>query len=351
MLKRHASRSAATTSVAFLLCAAAAASGQVFDVSLARPAADRWMYPFNSTPGARPTASTFGAINEVGFDDRDAQVVIGFNTAALIPTGQPIENYRLSRLTLRVTVANDLEYAYDPTPDPVSSLYLVTDPQYTPDTDPSRPIELFATGFRGGFTAATFQENSPFSAVPTFPPQEGIRNAFAAAVAADGTLTDVSRQVEQRFDATPMAIGTTTAVSPGELVPEGTHFVFDVNLGDPGVARYLGESLAAGRLWLTVTTLQPASGGPGGPTGETTYPFFYMKENAIAQALGYEARLEIEGRVGRSADFDGSGGVDGDDIVAFFEAWQMGENSADFDESGGVDGDDITAFFVAWERG
>ncbi len=48
-------------------------------------------------------------------------------------------------------------------------------------------------------------------------------------------------------------------------------------------------------------------------------------------------------------DWDGSGGVDGDDIGAFFADWQMGD--ADIDQSGGTDGDDITYFFERWQAG
>ncbi len=49
------------------------------------------------------------------------------------------------------------------------------------------------------------------------------------------------------------------------------------------------------------------------------------------------------------ADYDGSGGIDGDDIAAFFTDWQQGE--ADVDRSGGTDGDDITFFFAVWQAG
>ncbi len=49
------------------------------------------------------------------------------------------------------------------------------------------------------------------------------------------------------------------------------------------------------------------------------------------------------------ADWDGSGGVDGDDIGAFFTDWQAG--NADIDGSGGTDGDDITFFFERWQAG
>jgi hypothetical protein len=50
-------------------------------------------------------------------------------------------------------------------------------------------------------------------------------------------------------------------------------------------------------------------------------------------------------------DFDGDGGVDSDDVIAFFGAWDSGQSSADVDGSGGVDSDDVIAFFGAWDAG
>ncbi len=50
-------------------------------------------------------------------------------------------------------------------------------------------------------------------------------------------------------------------------------------------------------------------------------------------------------------DFDRSGGIDGDDIGAFFASWQAGDICSDVDRSGGTDGDDIAAFFEAWQAG
>jgi hypothetical protein len=51
------------------------------------------------------------------------------------------------------------------------------------------------------------------------------------------------------------------------------------------------------------------------------------------------------------ADFDCSGGVDGDDVIAFFGMWDAGEIGADFTGDGGVDGDDVIGFFGAWDTG
>ncbi len=59
----------------------------------------------------------------------------------------------------------------------------------------------------------------------------------------------------------------------------------------------------------------------------------------------YEAMYQVA----CPADWDQSGGVDGDDIAVFFADWQAG--NADIDASGGTDGDDISYFFARWQAG
>lgn len=51
------------------------------------------------------------------------------------------------------------------------------------------------------------------------------------------------------------------------------------------------------------------------------------------------------------ADFNGDGGVDGDDVISFFGLWDTGELAADFNRDGGVDGDDVIVFFERWDTG
>ncbi len=51
------------------------------------------------------------------------------------------------------------------------------------------------------------------------------------------------------------------------------------------------------------------------------------------------------------SDYDLNGSVDGDDVIAFFGAWDITNGGADIDRSGGVDGDDVIAFFTAWDSG
>jgi len=51
------------------------------------------------------------------------------------------------------------------------------------------------------------------------------------------------------------------------------------------------------------------------------------------------------------ADHNGSGGVDGDDIIAFFADWDASRSAADFNNDSGVDSDDVIGFFAAWDAG
>lgn len=51
------------------------------------------------------------------------------------------------------------------------------------------------------------------------------------------------------------------------------------------------------------------------------------------------------------ADFDHSGGVDGQDVEAFFLAWESADPRSDVNGDGGVDGGDVERFFRVWEAG
>jgi len=50
-------------------------------------------------------------------------------------------------------------------------------------------------------------------------------------------------------------------------------------------------------------------------------------------------------------DFNNDGGVDGQDIEAFFTPWVDGLPIADVNADGGVDGQDVEYFFTAWSSG
>jgi hypothetical protein len=51
------------------------------------------------------------------------------------------------------------------------------------------------------------------------------------------------------------------------------------------------------------------------------------------------------------SDFNGDGGVDGDDVILFFATWDLNDPLGDINGDGGVDGDDIIFFFSLWDNG
>jgi hypothetical protein len=59
--------------------------------------------------------------------------------------------------------------------------------------------------------------------------------------------------------------------------------------------------------------------------------------------------FETAGRTNCSADFDGSGQVDIDDLMAFLEQWHDG--SADVDCDGVTDSSDVEKFASIWMAG
>jgi hypothetical protein len=236
---------------------------------------DRWMYPFNASPGVRPTAPVFGAAGETAmFDDFDGQFLIGFNTAAAgVPTTVP-DGFKLQINSVKVTATHSTgTLIYDPTLDPYKSHLAPSDPDYVADADPGRPLELWGAGLRGGFTSfgfgvtipggATFEEGDIFAfADPTLPK---VRNAYAF----DTLLGDVSNVVSDRlFTAVPWAVGTISGLSPGSLVPQGVPgksagatFEFDVDLSHPGVLAYILEGIGKGGLFFTIAGLTESSQG------------------------------------------------------------------------------------------
>ncbi|MFZ4573740.1 MAG: FG-GAP-like repeat-containing protein [Phycisphaerales bacterium] len=49
-------------------------------------------------------------------------------------------------------------------------------------------------------------------------------------------------------------------------------------------------------------------------------------------------------------DYDLNNAVDGDDVIAFFEAWDANDTGADLTQDGGTDGDDVIFFFSRWDQ-
>ena len=252
-----------------------------FTATSPEPAGDRWMYSNNPTPGSRATASTYSFLPSTGVDDRFGQFVIKFDTvAAGIPAGLGAENYEIHRLRLTAIYASNDSLPYDSTEDPLASL----GPAATvADPDAGRPLELHGTAFRGGFTAATFQETSPY----------GSRNAFASSFDAAGGARDVSNNVTLGYESVPWAIGeiTTSAgdtLEPGGIIPVYARVSFEINTAILGVGDYVRQGLNQGFLWFTLSSFHPVSGpGSGG------FPAYFTKEHP-EQAIYHDVAPTLE---------------------------------------------------------
>lgn len=325
---------------------AGSAFGETFTINAPVPTLDRWWYPFNFRNGTETSAPVFGAIETPGFDDRDSQFVVGWDTGSAVPAGLVPGRYKVRSVRVRVAVSADNQARYDETPISFRNLLQTADPLYVADPTPGTPTEIFGVGFRNGLTLATLAENIAFGSGTQ--PAEASRSVFAIDPQSG---VDVSRQVRQHFDSTPMAIGRTTEVAPGAFMPAGTVLTFDLDLCVPGVLAYVQAGLASGRLVFSITSLEPAQGGPGGGTGTPTYPAFYTKESPTAVALGLAPKLDVVVDVGSLADVTNDDAVTIDDLVLFLTWFEAGDARADLTADCGVTVDDLVAFLRAFEQG
>jgi hypothetical protein len=256
-----------------LLVIGETASGVGETVFMTEPAADRWMYPANSTPGTRPQASTFSALpGDEEVDNRYGQFVMRFDTAAAgIPAGLGVTNYDISSISFTATISQDRLFLYDPTQDS-SITYGAT---ALPDLDAGRPLELHGTGFRNSFTPATFQENSSFSGGD---PVE--RNAYALGFDGSSAPRDVTNNISEDFESSPWAVGQIDGLSPGDEVPVDSIVHFQPDLSQPGIANYLREGLNQGFIWFTLSSLHPAIQQGG------EFVSYYTKDDQVHQLFG-----------------------------------------------------------------
>lgn len=265
------------------------------------PSLDRWMYPHNATPGTRPVGAVFSTMGDAsGVDTRHGQFLMQWSTRDLVSPGNPRNRYLVTRVRLILTTTREGSFIHDPTPDAFESALPAEDARAAADSDPGRPVELFGAGYRNGYTADTFLETSPFGS-----PAPGERNAFAAGFNSARELVDVGNNVGKTntlfppFPSRPFAVGRIDAVEPGGTVPADSRVVFELQLSDPDVLRYVQESLRAGCLSLVATWL----GESGGVAGTPSYPEFATRENLLYDP----PRLLIEGRYFAPDDVDTDG--------------------------------------------
>ena len=309
--------------IAGCLVGVSATEAAVINVNLASPAVDVWNYPFAANPGGNSNAAIFGSYSATGFhpdfDNRDGQMVIGFNTAAA-GVAANLGQWRYTVLSARVsiTIESNGTFQYDPTPDSYRIWLPPNDPEFQVDTDPGHAVELFGTGFRNGVTASSYAESTAYSPLGSF--GKGIRSAYPLAVV-NGNCVDISNNVDLRFQPTAFAVGLNSTHSPGQDVPANPVLQFNITVTDADIHRYLRRALHAGKLNLTLASIFPAEQQQTG-----TYPRFYTKENiAVLAGLVGAARLELSVNVSdtpvRAGDVNGDGAVNVNDLLAVINAW------------------------------
>jgi hypothetical protein len=352
--------------------------------TLAQPRLDRWMYPFGDSTGSRPAASTFTTLYSgfTQFDDRDAEFIVGFDSSPLVPPGFAPERYRIHGVKLTIRTASTSpqdQFAYDPTTDALATYYYSgtpplnppqpADPQFVADADAGRAVELFALGYRNGFSASTFAENTPFGNVAV----EG-RNAFPIDFGTSAQLIlngrDVSNNVSQRFAAQPLAVavmrdGNSDAeFAPGALVTNlaRVEFAFGQNFNRPlnlGESNYLRQALSSGRLNLAVSSLHPATAFGQGPI---TYPVFRTKEDGnlnTAPRINLDISLCLGDVGSQGGDPVADGFLDNNDLIVFIGAFfeqnaaiaDIGGEGGSLGPDGSYDNNDFVVFIDAFFGG
>jgi len=279
-------------------------TGTNITIALATPDFDRWMYPFNATPGFRNLASTFGSLMDVEFDNRDGTLALGFDTkAAGIPAGLGAASYTIESATVTAThFFGDFEY--DGTADPWQTYLDPLAPEYVADADTGRPIEIHGLGLRNGYTALElgagaagapgFEEGEAFDAGGEMAKET--RNLFPLAFGVPNPEGDVSNNLDGGFDSAPWGIGrTTSGLAPGDPVPEGVPgvsagetFEFEIDVADPDVQAYLQAALDEGTLGFVISSLHDTVQMAGGSN-----PNFYSKDNFDPAAIPPTLEIEV----------------------------------------------------------
>jgi len=319
---------------------------------------DRWNYPFNQTPGTRVNASTFAALFEPGFDDYDAQFVVGFNTMGVVTPGLAPICYRVTGARVLAVIETSQGVVFDPTFDSFAQFLPVGDPRRV-EPDPGTPLELYGLGYRGTFspgsdgvpipvTAQTWTETSIFGLAPLIPPAFEQRFVFATGFDGNGMPVNISNRFREEFDASPLAIGTIDGLSQGDTIPSDSIVAFDIDLASGPALRMIQDGLASGRLRFTIASAHPATGSDaGGGGGSGQFPIWYTRENPVAQILGFEPRLELTVEIRNPADINTStafnpsapgfgipdGQISPSDFTAFVTFFSAGDLRADLNSA------------------
>ncbi|MEL7066488.1 MAG: hypothetical protein AAGK24_03560 [Planctomycetota bacterium] len=303
---------------------------------------DRWMYPFNATPGDRVAGSLFGVYADPSFDERDAQIFLAFDlTEAGLPSGTPVSQIRCNQLTLTIDAVGINEIPYDPTLDANESF---VDPNL--DLDPGRPVTLWSAAGRSGFTACDFPEDGPFAIGS--PVGTDNRTVFCQAFDEETfEFLDVSNSVRDGLDLPPLAIGQIDGLIPGQAILPYDRMVFEVDLDQIAAKELLfGVDEFCGRVNFVLASWQEPTDMSSG------FHSFFMRENPDV-IFGFAAAATLSGEIEIVAacpeDIDGDGTVAFADLLVVLGDWNCSTCSqSDVDGDGLVGFSDVLAVIAKW---
>ncbi len=323
-------------------------TAETISTTLEAPDYDRWMYPFNGSIGDREAASTFSSIGGgyETFDDRDAQILLGFITPETIPVGLCAANYEIVEVTLHISISNEGN-VYDPTTDAWQSYLADGSVQ---DDDAGRPMELYGVAFRGGFNGWTFGETGPFP----FGAVRRERNAYPICFDGEMEPIDVSNNVLDEFQPQAFAVGVTNEVPAGDSMPTETVLSFALDVTDAEIQCYLRNSFNDGLLSFIVSSLHEAQEPGLRNSRGFIQPNFHMKESwAVYFGIADAAQLSFTVITDESSsipeDLDGDGFVGVSDILFVLSDWGFCSCcSSDLNADGEVNVSDLLAIIAAW---
>jgi len=235
------------------------------------PAADRWWYPFNSTPGSRDRGGLFFQ-NEPPFagvfNYRDGANIVKWDTSGMIAPGLNPTYYDIQ--ACQVTVWNT----------PTASWVL----SGTNSTGLPNQIELFGVGFGPTYSASTWTETSPFIGGHTGSPGAE-RDPYPIHLLTGGHAEDVTDELNIHW-----ALGTPQGYVP-EQMTEAFPIIFDVDVNHPTIREYIQNGLADGNLfWYLTSTIDASMSSEPGP-----FPDMVMKEGLSTYPGAQAAKLELIG--------------------------------------------------------
>jgi hypothetical protein len=150
-------------------------------------------------------------------------------------------------------------------------------------------------------------------------------------------------------------LGTPTAITPGEIVPNPTAGPDDfLSLASPGYADASFMASAVGNGLITSDGIFAVFEFLPRHAGDVTVDMIFadaMTSDAAGDSEPVTLSLAqpLSLYIFCPADFNLDGGVDGADVDAFFAAWESGDSLSDVNGDGGIDGADVAVFFDSWE--